>query len=161
MSKEILDVCCGGRMWWHDKNDIRAVYMDNRELECTLCDGRAFRVAPDIMADFREIPFADESFAMVLFDPPHLLHVGKNSWMAKKYGKMSEDWKSDLAQGFKECFRVLKSGGTLVFKWSEVDVKLSEILKLTPQTPVILHKKQKTHFVIFLKNCGVERSGEC
>lgn len=160
MNKKILDVCCGGRMWWHDRQDARAVYIDNRELECTLCDGRAFRVAPDIVADFREIPFGDETFSMVLFDPPHLLHVGKNSWMAKKYGKMSEDWKSDLAQGFKECFRVLKNGGTLVFKWSEVDIKLSEILKLTPQTPVILHKKQKTHFVIFLKDCGEERGGE-
>ena len=42
---EILDVCCGGRMWWHDKKDARAVYMDNREIDCTLCDGRAFRVA--------------------------------------------------------------------------------------------------------------------
>ena len=71
--------------------------------------------------------------------------------MFKKYGKLSKDWKSDLAQGFNECFRVLKTGGTLIFKWSEVDVKLSEILRLTPQKPVIMHKKQKTHFVVFLK----------
>lgn len=151
MSKEILDVCCGGRMWWHDKKDARAVYMDNRELECTLCDGRVFRVAPDIVADFRNIPFPDETFNMVLFDPPHLTHHGEKSWMFKKYGKLSKNWREDLAQGFNECFRVLKTGGTLIFKWSEVDVKLSEILRLTPQKPVIMHKKQKTHFVVFLK----------
>ena len=27
-----------------------------------------------------------------MFDPPHLLKVGKNSWLAKKYGKLPEDW---------------------------------------------------------------------
>lgn len=82
--KQILDVCCGGRMWWHDKADARAIYMDERELECTLCDGRAFRVAPDVIGDFRNIPFADGSFAMVLFDPPHLKNIGENAWAAKK-----------------------------------------------------------------------------
>ncbi|MBO7521532.1 MAG: class I SAM-dependent methyltransferase [Opitutales bacterium] len=151
MSKEILDVCCGGRMWWHDKEDARAVYMDRRELECTLCDGRAFRVAPDVVGDFRKIPFPDASFAMVLFDPPHLKTVGKNAWFAKKYGILGDNWREDLRAGFAECFRVLKTGGTLIFKWSEVQVRLSEILKLTPVKPVVMHKKQKTHFIIFLK----------
>ena len=105
---EILDVCCGGRMWWSDKADARAVYMDNRELECTLCDGRAFRVAPDVVGDFRNIPFADGSFAMVLFDPPHLKNVGKNAWTAKKYGILGDDWRDDLRRGFAECFRILR-----------------------------------------------------
>lgn len=90
-------------------------------------------------------------FAMVLFDPPHLKNVGRKSWTAKKYGILGDDWRYDLTQGFSECFRVLKPLGTLVFKWSEVQIKLSEILKLTPEKPVILHKKQKTHFVIFQK----------
>lgn len=149
--KQILDVCCGGRMWWHDKADARAIYMDERELECTLCDGRAFRVAPDVVGDFRKIPFADGSFAMVLFDPPHLKNIGENAWAAKKYGILGDDWRDDLRRGFAECFRVLRAGGTLVFKWSEVQVKLAQILKLTPAKPVVMHKKQKTHFVIFLK----------
>ena len=148
---EILDVCCGGRMWWRDKKDARAIYMDNRELDCTLCDGRVFRVAPDVIGDFRNIPFADGSFAMVLFDPPHLKSVGENAWTAKKYGILSDNWRDDLRRGFAECFRVLRAGGTLVFKWSEVQIKLAEILKLTDAKPVVLHKKQKTHFAIFLK----------
>lgn len=156
-SKTILDVCCGGRMWWHDKEDARAVYMDKRELDTTLCDGRVFRVAPDIVADFRQLPFADSSFSMVLFDPPHLKTVGENSWSAKKYGILGDSWQQDLRQGFSECFRVLKPLGTLVFKWSEVQIKLSEILKLTPEKPVILHKKQKTHFVIFQKESEVRK----
>lgn len=138
-------------MWWHDKEDARAVYMDKRELDTILCDGRVFRVAPDLIADFRQLPFADNSFSMVLFDPPHLKTVGKNAWFAQKYGILGDSWQLDLRQGFSECFRVLKSCGTLVFKWSEVQIRLSEILKLTDQKPVIMHKKQKTHFVIFLK----------
>ena len=151
MKKEIIDVCCGGRMWWNDKNDIRAVYMDNRDLECTLCDGSIFKVAPDVVGDFRNIPFPDESFKMVLFDPPHLTHGGETSWIFAKYGKLTSNWKLDLSQGFNECFRVLKQGGTLIFKWSDVDIKLSEILKLTNEKPVVMHKRSKTHFIVFLK----------
>lgn len=150
--KSILDVCCGGRMWWHDKNDARAIYLDKRELDTTLCDGRVFRVSPDTIGDFRKLPYDDSSYSLVLFDPPHLKTVGKNAWFAKKYGILGDNWRDDLTQGFAECFRVLKPRGTLVFKWSEVQIKLSEILKLTPEKPVILHKKQKTHFVIFLKD---------
>ncbi len=30
-SAEILDVCCGGRMWWWDKEHPLAVYIDKRE----------------------------------------------------------------------------------------------------------------------------------
>lgn len=157
MDKQILDVCCGGRMWWYDKKDARAVYMDKRELDTTLCDGRVFRVAPDIIGDFRQLPFANSSFSMVLFDPPHLKTVGENSWTAQKYGILGDSWQQDLRQGFSECFRVLKPLGTLVFKWSEVQIKLSEILKLTPEKPVILHKKQKTHFVIFQKESEVRK----
>ena len=113
---EILDVCCGGRMWWRDKADARAVYMDNRELECTLCDGRAFRVAPDVVGDFRNIPFADGSFAMVLFDPPHLKNVGKNAWTAKKYGILGDDWRDDLRRGFAECFPRFTGGRNVGFQ---------------------------------------------
>ena len=67
------------------------------------------------VGDFRNIPFADGSFAMVLFDPPHLKNVGKNAWTAKKYGILGDDWRDDLRRGFAECFRVLRAGGTLVF----------------------------------------------
>lgn len=38
--KSILDMCCGSRMFWFDKQDERAVFMDKRSEEHTLCDGR-------------------------------------------------------------------------------------------------------------------------
>lgn len=151
MARAVLDVCCGGRMWWHDKQDDRAVFMDCRELETTLCDGRSFKVAPDIIGDFRNIPFPDNSFHIVVFDPPHLRKAGESSWLAQKYGVLGQGWREDLRRGFVECFRVLKPFGTLVFKWNEDQIKLSEVLKLTDANPLVLHKKQKTHFMIFMK----------
>lgn len=73
--KQILDACCGSRMFWFDKEHPAAVFMDNRSITKTLCDGRRFEVKPDLIADFREIPFPDESFRLVVFDPPHLCRM--------------------------------------------------------------------------------------
>lgn len=68
----ILDMCFGSRMFWHDKSDPRAVFIDNRAEQHTLCDGRSLVISPDVIADFRQLPFADEYFPVVVFDPPHL-----------------------------------------------------------------------------------------
>ena len=92
-----------------------------------------------------------------MFDPPHLEKLGETSWLCIKYGKLPSDWKEKLTKAFEECFRVLKPFGTLVFKWNEEQIKLSEILKLTKAKPVVLHKRQKTHFVIFMKGDSNER----
>lgn len=146
--KPILDVCCGGRMWWFDKNDERAVFMDKRTYEGTLCDGRHFEVNPDILGDFTNIPFPDESFHLVVFDPPHLEKLGETSWLCIKYGKLPSDWKDKLTKAFEECFRVLKPFGTLVFKWNEEQIKLSEILKLTTAKPVVLPKRFENRYIV-------------
>ena len=100
--KKILDVCCGSKMFWFNKNRKDTIYMDIREYEDTLCDGRKLEIKPDIIADFRQIPFNDNSFKLVVFDPPHLLKVGENSWLKKKYGKLGQNWKNDIKKGFEE-----------------------------------------------------------
>ena len=46
--------------------------MDKRQLEDTLCDGRKLMINPDVIGDFRNIPYEDNSFKLVIFDPPHL-----------------------------------------------------------------------------------------
>src|SRR4051794_13917367 len=74
---------------------------------------RSLIVDPDIQADFRALPFRDDTFAHVFFDPPHLVGAGKKGWLALKYGVLEGDWREDLRKGFAECFRVLKPGGTL------------------------------------------------
>ncbi|XGU47806.1 SAM-dependent methyltransferase [Fusobacterium necrophorum subsp. funduliforme] len=150
--KRILDVCCGSKMFWFQKNRDDTIYMDIREFEDVLCDGRKLKISPDVVADFRNIPFSDNSFKLVVFDPPHLLRVGEKSWLVKKYGRLSENWKDDIKQGFKECFRVLEPFGILVFKWNEEQIKLSEILKLTDRVPLFGNKRAKTHWLVFLKD---------
>ncbi len=150
-NKPVLDVCCGGRMFWFDKHDTRTVYMDKRKEEYLLCDGRTFKIAPDIVGDFRKIPFQDNTFSLVIFDPPHLHKAGETSWLAKKYGVLGKNWEEDLKQGFSECFRVLTPLGILVFKWNEEQIPTKQVLALTPQKPLILHKRQKTKFIIFMK----------
>lgn len=150
--KPILDACCGSRMFWFNKNDHRAVFMDNRCVDTTLCDKRKLEVRPDIVGDFRNMPFPDHSFRLVVFDPPHLLHAGEKSWMAQKYGKLIlSSWREDLKQGFSECFRVLEDCGILVFKWNEDQIPAKEILKLTDKEPLFGDKRTKTHWFVFMK----------
>ncbi len=156
--KPILDVCCGGRMFYFNKRDPRVVFCDIRREKTTLCDGRVFEVTPDVQCDFTNIPFPNSSFRMVVFDPPHLLLNAKSKptgYQHIKYGSLNSSWKDTLASGFRECFRVLEPNGILIFKWSDIDIKVSEILKLTPEQPVFGNrcgKANKTHWICFVKS---------
>ena len=142
----ILDAACGGRMFWFDKDDPRALFVDNRTVETTLCDGRAFTIQPDIVADFRNLPFSDNSFNLVVFDPPHLRWAGQSSYMRQKYGELGPNWQE-------ECFRVLRPYGTLVFKWSEAQIPLRDVLALANEKPLFGNQnlRGKTHWVVFMK----------
>ena len=154
--KKILDATCGSRMIWFNKEHSETVYMDNRELQETLCDGRTLNINPDTVADFRDMPFENESFYLIIFDPPHLVRAGKESWLAKKYGILDEEnWMDDIRQGFQECVRVLKINGTLIFKWNEDQVKLADVIKAIGQKPLFGNRRAKTHWMVFMK---LERS---
>lgn len=152
--KLILDACCGSRMFWFDKKNPNTLFNDIRNESHTLCDGRGLEIKPDTEMNFTKMSFPDNSFNMVVFDPPHLNKLGKNSWMAKKYGVLNETWQEDITQGFNECMRVLKPMGTLIFKWNETQIKVSEILSLIEFKPLIGHKSGKlsnTHWMCFMK----------
>ncbi|MDR1519951.1 MAG: class I SAM-dependent methyltransferase [Planctomycetota bacterium] len=147
-----MDVCCGSRAFWFDKADTRALFIDNRTVETTLCDGRTFTIAPDRIGDFRNLPFPDASFPLVIFDPPHLRQAGKSSWLRVKYGVLSDEWRDDLRRGFAECFRVLQPLGTLVFKWAETQIKLADVLALASHKPLFGNRiRAGTHWVVFQK----------
>lgn len=150
----VLDVCCGGRQFWFDKHDRRALFLDNRTVETTLCDGRAFSVSPEVTADFRDLPFPDASFPLVVFDPPHLRKAGANSWLVAKYGVLGQDWREDIQKGFAECFRVLMPLGTLIFKWCEEQVSAADVLALAPESPLFGNRRGKTIWVVFQKPGG-------
>ena len=160
--KVILDACCGGRAMWFDRQHPMVVFADQRCETVTVTDNsrgnasgqRVLKIEPDTLMDFRAMPFPDCSFKLVAFDPPHLVHAGPRSWLAAKYGKLGGDWRSDIRQGFAECFRVLELGGVLVFKWNETQVKLREVLTLTAEKPLfgqVSGRNGLTHWLVFMK----------
>ena len=133
MTKKILDVTCGSRTIWFNKNHPAAIYCDVRDEECTGVwkstnrdSERTCIVHPDVLCDFTDLPFPDNSFALVVFDPPHLRRVGENAWMRKKYGQLGENWREMLHDGLKSRstasvklvtavpFCVLRSSGSRV-----------------------------------------------
>lgn len=159
----VLDACCGTRMMWFDKQDPRALYIDKRRGSRAVDNGRTAatkgrtprEVNPDQIADFTSLPFPDETFWHVVFDPPHLEAIDNpDSVLRFNYGQLMPGWRDHLKSGFAECFRVLKPGGTLIFKWCESEIKLNEVLALTPEKPLYGHrsgKKAQTHWCAFWK----------
>ena len=157
----VADVCCGSRMFWFDRSDQRALFLDKRRESHSLADisskggRRGLIIDPDMQVDFTALPFPKETFSLIVFDPPHLVNAGKNGWLAKKYGVLGADWKSDLKAGFAECFRCLKRQGTLIFKWNEYQVPVSQVLALTPEKPLFGNrcgKAAKSHWIVFIKS---------
>jgi 23S rRNA G2069 N7-methylase RlmK/C1962 C5-methylase RlmI len=138
-------------MFWFDKKNPAVVFMDNREIDDVLCDGRKLIIKPDVVGDFRDIPFPDKAFKLVVFDPPHLIRAGENSWMAKKYGVLKNSWQQDIKQGFDECMRVLDDFGILVFKWNEEQIKQQAILDVIGQKPLFGDRRGKTHWMVFMR----------
>lgn len=152
----ILDACCGSRMFWFDKADPRAFFIDKREgtyIADSVQGRQSIVVAPDLVADFTALPFPDSTFTLVVFDPPHTYN-GKDSYLGKKYGRLEPGWKEQMKLGFAECFRVLCPLGTLIFKWNEHRVPVSTVLSLTPEKPLFGQRvgaTAKTHWLVFHK----------
>ena len=163
--KIILDVTCGDRTIWFQKNEPHTIYCDIRNEEWDGYFGNVLNkygqkkhrhlcINPDVQCSFTDLPFEDNTFNLVVFDPPHIINLSENSWMRKSYGSLDGDWKPMIKQGFSECMRVLKMGGVLVFKWSDITVSTRDILKVIGQDPLFGHrsgKKMNTHWVCFMK----------
>lgn len=158
----ILDPCCGSRMMWFNKHRHNVAFGDRRHEQITVTDRshgrqdgtRTLLIEPDALMDFRALPYPDNTFYLVAFDPPHMVRAGPRSWLAAKYGTLGKNWRDDLRAGFEECFRVLRPYGTLVFKWNETQVKLREVLALTPHEPLFGNtsgRKAGTHWMVFMK----------
>ena len=144
---------------WFDKNEPHTIYCDKRKE--TLYNvwrsdksERELVVDPDVQCDFTKLPFADNSFSLVLFDPPHLIHAKETAWLVKKYGKLDDSWPQMIHDGFCECMRVLKPDGVLVFKWSEYDIPAEKVWQAIGEKPLFGHhsgKKSKTFWGCFMK----------
>ena len=73
----ILDMTCGSRMMWHQKSNPDTIYGDLRVESHTLSDGRRVDIKPDIRFDYRALPFPDNTFDLVNFDPRTSPEQGK------------------------------------------------------------------------------------
>lgn len=163
--KMILDATCGSRTIWFQKNEPHTIYCDIRREEWEGNFGKQLNkdgkkkhrhliIDPDYLCSFTDLPFENDAFNLVVFDPPHIESLKENAWMRKSYGSLDGEWKTMLHKGFQECMRVLKVGGVLVFKWSDVSISTREILKVIGQEPLFGHrsgKKMNTHWLCFMK----------
>lgn len=148
-------------MFWFDRSNPAAIFQDRRQEVHVLKDSsskggsRELVIAPDVVGDFTRMDFPDDTFHLVVFDPPHLIGNGSTGWLAKKYGSLTESWRDDIRRGFAECFRVLKPNGTLIFKWNEESIPVSAILELTDVKPLFGNrcgKTAKSHWIVFMKS---------
>jgi len=128
--KFILDATAGFRMMWRNKHHPNCLYIDSRK-----------EVNPDEIQDFRNLPYPNKRFKLVLFDPPHIIQNARGN-MVRDFGALSpETWQSDLKKGFSECWRVLEDYGVLIFKWSELcHKKLRDLEQFFPCEPLFTQK---------------------
>jgi hypothetical protein len=157
--KKILDACCGGRMFWYTKENDKVLFMDIREVEKGAFANNwnpGWCVKPDVVADFREMPFADKSFRLVVYDPPHLTSGSEKGVINTKYGLLNkQSWKDDIVRGFNECWRVLEDHGILIFKWNDANIKAAELIKAFPVKPLFgdfTGKTGLTRWMTFMKS---------
>jgi len=171
----ILEATAGGRSYWHDKEHPETVFMDMRVER----DGdfvvrgydqdnpnikkekqSDYTVFPDLQADYRNLPFADRTFDLVVFDPPHLVTSDGmeklSGIMKRKYGCLhAETWPRDIHDAFVELFRVMADHATLTFKFCDYDIGFEEILSVLPQEPLygttIMSKTHSTRWITFNK----------
>ncbi|HEA46684.1 MAG TPA: hypothetical protein ENH99_02790 [Candidatus Pacearchaeota archaeon] len=145
--KYILDVTCGTRSIWKNKNHPAVLYCDIRkEPKGFIKEKPNLEVCPDKIIDFRNLPFPDRSFKLIVFDPPQMKEgkAGKGC-MLKMYGSLDRNsWESDLKKGFDECWRVLQDYGILIFKWNEISIKKEKVFELFDVRPLFGHVTNKS-----------------
>jgi hypothetical protein len=144
-SHRILDCTCGGRSIWTDGNKHRddTVYTDMRQEPPGFYghEGRTYAVQPDVLADYRRLPFAADTFELAVYDPPHITRADGMQQLSghilKKYGALhAETWQQDLHDAVTELFRVLTDQGTLVFKFADATQDWTDVIAQLPVDPL-------------------------
>jgi len=156
--KLILDACCGGRHFWFNKTHPNALYMDIRSVsKGTISLQPNWCVEPDVIGDYRDMVFDDNSFKLVVWDIPHKLKEDKGL-ITMKYGFLGDKWRDDILKGFNEIWRVLDIHGVLVFKYADLDISVREMLNVLPEEPLFGTRTKKgvnsTYWFTFMKMEG-------
>lgn len=132
----ILDATAGGRHMWFDKMPDDVLFVDKRVVPPgAIVQKSLWEVRPDVQADYTSLPFADDSFEMVVFDPPHIYRENPSGIITTTYGTFQD--LDEVVAGLHECYRV--ASRWLVFKWSGVENPLSDIFKRTTLRPLFGH----------------------
>lgn len=157
--KHVLDVTCANKSIWFQKDCRVALYCDKRKTIETVVFANGTRhqdcvIEPDVVCDFTALPFKDNSFELVVIDPPHAQDISADSWTCKRYGCLVAGWEEMIHAGVRECLRVLKPWGTLIFKWSDVHIPTQRVIDAIGEMPLFGHrsgKKMNTHWLCFMK----------
>lgn len=79
--------------------------------------------------DFRDLPYIDQSWDVVLFDPPHNADAGARSIMGQRYGTYRQaELEPAVRQGVREAWRVARLG--LVVKVTD-QVHVSRFVRMS------------------------------
>ena len=128
---------CGPKMFYFDKENANVLFGDIRCETHWTRQYKKLEIHPDMLIDARKLEFPDNSFYLVVLDPPHLFNCGKTSDMGKSYGVLEKEWHAGMKKIFDEAWRVLKPNGTLIFKWADKDVTLAELLYVHKRQPLL------------------------
>jgi len=164
---KILDATCSIKSMWYQKSHPFVTFMDIRNGKYIYQDKKkkhkpkVYTIKPDVTSDFRDTPFDDNYFDMIVFDPPHIIQNANSGDMIVRYGKFNIDdnWKQILSDGIMELFRVLKPNSVFILKWSKTkrfghSIPLKEILDLFPYQPMFgtrTGNSDNNHWVVFIK----------
>jgi len=118
-------------------------------------------VAPDIRADLKRLPFREQIFSMIIFDPPHARY-GSSSYMNLRYGCLSrKDYSALVVWANIEFARVLKPQGYVyakVFDYEDRPTILKRCFSNFKPLLDIQHTSKasatsyKTHWMLFVKS---------
>ena len=128
----ILDACCGGKTMYHgwDKNlGDQLISIDIRTLPIRdWIGGEGYKakmppIEPTIQADMNYLPFREQIFDAIIFDPPHLQTKIK-SLMSELYGGWTKtEARKIMVAVNSEFARVLKPQGIILMKVLDLDAR--------------------------------------
>lgn len=131
--KPVLDSTAGNRAMWKNKNPPFVVFFDKEiELFCP----------PHVLGVWQNLPFRDNVFSVVIFDPPHAkfglnsVHMNPKGWNDPEvrdsrkiggtfWGSLEVGWFGVFNKAQIEFARV---SDRLVFKWNETSHSLEKVL---------------------------------
>jgi len=120
----ILDVTVGSRKiycGWDEKLGDDLIGIDNRKGDFSREDPKLWAkqtviVEPTVLTDMKSLPFRDNLFDAIIFDPPHT-NANLDTWLGKYYGSWTQkETIQTLRKVNVEFPRVLKDNGFLILK---------------------------------------------